>query len=46
MTTEDILTSNNLMYERINGTHVYVYNRSEVYMEDEDPVEALVPEFK
>ena len=46
MSTEEILSSDNLMYGRINGTHVYVYNRSEVYMEDEDPVEALVPEFK
>ena len=46
MTTEQILASDTLVHTRINDTHVLLYNRSEFYMEDEDPVEALVSEFK
>ena len=36
----------NITHRRINETHVFLYNKSEFSMEEEDPVEALVPEFK
>ena len=36
----------NITHRRINDTHVYLYNKSEFSMEEEEPVEALVLEFK